>query len=57
MTSRMRSRLAWTIAVTSVLGLSDRLDAIGGRLEIRSAPRQGTEVTGVIAVGAGEATS
>jgi signal transduction histidine kinase len=35
---------------TGLQGMADRLDAIGGRLEIRSAPGQGTLVRGEIAV-------
>src|SRR5438132_783509 len=35
----------------------DRIEGIGGRLEIRSAPRQGTTVTGTVPVGALDAVS
>jgi signal transduction histidine kinase len=31
---------------TGLQGMADRIDAIGGRLEIRSAPREGTTVVG-----------
>jgi signal transduction histidine kinase len=31
--------------------MSDRLEAIGGRLEVRSEPGRGTQVTGAVPVG------
>jgi signal transduction histidine kinase len=34
--------------------MADRLDAIGGTLEIRSQPGRGTTVTGRVSVGATE---
>ncbi|MBA3737407.1 MAG: hypothetical protein H0W97_02455 [Actinobacteria bacterium] len=33
---------------TGLQGMADRLDAIGGRLDVRSAPGEGTTVTGRI---------
>jgi signal transduction histidine kinase len=36
---------------TGLQGMADRLDAIGGALEIRSAPGEGTTVLGWIPVG------
>ena len=35
---------------TGLQGIADRLDAIGGRLEVRSAPGRGTSVVGRIPV-------
>jgi len=39
---------------TGLLGMTDRLDAIGGTLEVRSRPGHGTTVTGRVFVGATE---
>ena len=36
---------------TGLQGMADRLDAIGGTLHVRSAPREGTVVTGCVSVG------
>jgi signal transduction histidine kinase len=36
---------------TGLQGIADRMDAIGGRLEIRSAPGGGTHVEGIVPVG------
>jgi signal transduction histidine kinase len=33
---------------TGLQGMTDRIDAIGGRLEIRSAPGEGSMVSGVV---------
>ena len=38
---------------TGLQGMADRLDAIGGRLEVRSAPDAGTTVSGVVPTGIG----
>ena len=38
---------------TGLQGMADRLDAIGGRLEVRSTPGQGTTVTGRVPVRVG----
>lgn len=38
---------------TGLQGMADRLDAIGGTLEVRSAPGSGTAVTGRVPVGGG----
>jgi signal transduction histidine kinase len=37
---------------TGLQGMADRLEAIGGRLEVRSAPGAGTIVAGSVPVGA-----
>jgi signal transduction histidine kinase len=39
---------------TGLQGMRDRLDAIGGTLEVRSQPGRGTTVTGRVSVGATE---
>jgi two-component system, NarL family, sensor histidine kinase UhpB len=39
---------------TGLHGMADRLDAIGGTLEVRSASRGGTTITGRIPVAAGK---
>jgi signal transduction histidine kinase len=41
---------------TGLQGMSDRLDAVGGRLEIVSARGSGTTVSGAIGVGSAEAS-
>jgi signal transduction histidine kinase len=41
---------------TGIQGMADRLDAVGGHLEIRSEPGRGTTVTGAIAVDHGGGT-
>jgi signal transduction histidine kinase len=33
---------------TGLQGIADRLDALGGRLEIRTAPGEGTTVVGLV---------
>jgi signal transduction histidine kinase len=38
---------------TGLQGMADRLDAIGGSLEVRSAPDQGTTIIGTVPAGAG----
>jgi signal transduction histidine kinase len=38
---------------TGLQGIADRLDALGGRLEIRAAPGEGTEVAGIVPAAAG----
>jgi len=38
---------------TGLQGMADRLDAIGGTLQIRSAPSRGTTVTGLVPVPVG----
>ena len=38
---------------TGLQGMADRLEAIGGTLEVRSAPGEGTVVTGRVTVGPG----
>jgi signal transduction histidine kinase len=38
---------------TGLQGIADRLDALGGRLEIRAAPGKGTKVSGVVPAAAG----
>jgi signal transduction histidine kinase len=51
-------RLAWTVGFdiattsygTGLQGMADRLDAIGGSLEVRSAPGSGTTIAGSIPV-------
>jgi signal transduction histidine kinase len=43
---------AETVAGTGLQGMADRLDAIGGRLDVRSAPGRGTTVTGRVPIGA-----
>lgn len=40
---------------TGLQGMADRLDAIGGTLEVRSAPKEGTTVTGRVPVRRGTA--
>jgi signal transduction histidine kinase len=39
---------------TGLRGMADRLEAIGGRLDVRSAPGDGTTVAGVVPVSGGE---
>jgi signal transduction histidine kinase len=38
---------------TGLQGMADRLEAIGGRLKVRSAPGEGTAVTGSVPVPVG----
>jgi signal transduction histidine kinase len=40
---------------TGLQGIADRLDALGGRLEIRSAPGEGTTLVGLVPSATGEA--
>jgi signal transduction histidine kinase len=40
---------------TGLQGIADRLDALGGRLEIRTAPGEGTTLVGLVPSMAGEA--
>jgi signal transduction histidine kinase len=33
---------------TGLQGMADRLDALGGRIDVRSAPGSGTRITGIL---------
>ncbi len=39
---------------TGLLGMRDRLDAIGGRFDVRSSPGSGTTISGTVPVGRGQ---
>jgi signal transduction histidine kinase len=39
---------------TGLRGMADRLDAVGGRLDVRSAPGDGTTITAIVALGRDE---